>query len=66
MFLRRAAVALPHSRRFFSTDKTYDISSEMESVFGECPPSELADSINSNHAAGESRLKPHGLASSNL
>ncbi|KAJ6328802.1 hypothetical protein OIU77_010480 [Salix suchowensis] len=72
MFLRRAAVALPHSRRFFSTDKTYDISSviaemnkEMESVFGECPPSELADSINSNHAAGESRLKPHGLASSN-
>lgn len=65
-------MALPHSRRFFSTDKTYDISSvieemnkEMESVFGECPPSELAGSINSNQAVGESRLKPHGLASSN-
>ncbi|KAG6748224.1 hypothetical protein POTOM_048134 [Populus tomentosa] len=69
MFLRRAAVALSHSRRFFSTDKTYDISSvieemnkEMESVFGECPPSELTGS--SNQAVGESRLKPHGLASS--
>lgn len=66
-------MALPHSRRFFSTDKTYDISSvieemnkEMESVFGECPPSELAaGSINNNQAVGESRLKPHGLASSN-
>ncbi|GLT76994.1 hypothetical protein SLA2020_486240 [Shorea laevis] len=45
MLLRRLVVAVPRSKRFFSSDSSHDLSSsiaelnkEMESVFGEPPP----------------------------
>lgn len=53
MLLRRVALTLPLSRRFFSSNSSHDVSSaiaelnkEMESVFGEPPPATLAGSSN--------------------
>ncbi|XP_052478932.1 cyclic pyranopterin monophosphate synthase, mitochondrial isoform X2 [Gossypium raimondii] len=53
MFLRRLAVIVPRSTRFFSSKDSLDLAStvaelnkEMESVFGEPPPDGLANSGN--------------------
>lgn len=60
MFLRRLAVALPHSRRFFSSNSNHDLASaiaelnkEMESVFGEPPSNSLARSVSNESMAQE-------------
>ncbi|KAJ8748488.1 hypothetical protein K2173_003385 [Erythroxylum novogranatense] len=73
MFLRRAYVGLPLSRRLLSTNSVnnhHDLSAtiaelnkEMESVFGQ-PPTGLAGSINNDHALPESDFKSHSIASS--
>ncbi|KAF2324889.1 hypothetical protein GH714_021064 [Hevea brasiliensis] len=71
MFLRRAAAALPHSRRFLAAKNTHDLASavlelnkEMESVFGELPSDGLDGSINNDFMPREPQFTSHGLASS--
>ncbi|KAF3439855.1 hypothetical protein FNV43_RR18133 [Rhamnella rubrinervis] len=65
MFLRRIAVAFPHSRRFLSTNRNLDIASaiselnkEMESVFGEPPLNGPATSISNDITAEEYQFSP--------
>ncbi|KAG6667090.1 hypothetical protein CIPAW_01G076800 [Carya illinoinensis] len=60
MFLRRLAVALPHSRSFLSGGNNHDLASaiselnkEMESVFGEPPPIGHASSNSNQYMAQE-------------
>lgn len=61
MLLRRVALTLPLSRRFFSSNSSHDVSSaiaelnkEMESAFGEPPPVTLAGSSNNERMVQDS------------
>ncbi|GLT84789.1 hypothetical protein SLE2022_030030 [Rubroshorea leprosula] len=70
MLLRRLVVAVPRSRRFFSSDSSHDLSSsiaelnkEMESIFGEPPPDGFAGSMNTSSSAQESQHKTRGISS---
>lgn len=63
MFLRRAVLPFPRSKRFFSSNSSNDIASaiaelnkEMESVFGEPPPTSLADSVSNQSMAQDSHI----------
>lgn len=65
MFLRRAALILPKSRRYFNSSSSHDLSStiaelnkEMEIVFGEAPPTTLAGSSESQPMAQDSQSIP--------
>ncbi|KAJ9539108.1 hypothetical protein OSB04_031841 [Centaurea solstitialis] len=62
MFLRRAALILPKSRRLFNSSSGHDLSSsidelnkEMEFVFGEAPPTSLAGSTESQPTPQDSQ-----------
>nr|XP_043622362.1 cyclic pyranopterin monophosphate synthase, mitochondrial [Erigeron canadensis] len=64
MFLRRATLILPKSRRLFSSSSSHDLVSsiaelnkEMEFVFGEAPPTSLAGSGESQPMGQESEFK---------
>ncbi|KAB1203984.1 Cyclic pyranopterin monophosphate synthase accessory protein, mitochondrial [Morella rubra] len=65
MLIRRLAVALPRSRRFFSSNWNHDLAShiaelnkEMESVFGEPPSSGNASSVSNEYVATEPKFVP--------
>uniref|UniRef100_A0A2P2PJT0 cyclic pyranopterin monophosphate synthase n=1 Tax=Rhizophora mucronata TaxID=61149 RepID=A0A2P2PJT0_RHIMU len=71
MFLRRAAIALPLSRRFFSTNNIHDLptsiaelNKEMESVFGEPPPTGLGSSTDIGNSTQEPQFQSYGVANS--
>ncbi|KAF5464475.1 hypothetical protein F2P56_014549 [Juglans regia] len=71
MFLRRLAVALPHSRSFFSGNNNHDLASaiselnkEMESVFGEPPSNGHASSASNQYMAQEPQLVSHKVVES--
>ncbi|KAL1086601.1 hypothetical protein V6Z11_D08G125700 [Gossypium hirsutum] len=66
MFLRRFAVIVPRSTRFFSSKDSLDVAStiaelnkEMESVFGEPPPDGLANSGNRSCMAQDAHHNSH-------
>ncbi|KAE8728898.1 Cyclic pyranopterin monophosphate synthase accessory protein [Hibiscus syriacus] len=66
MFLRRLAVIVPRSTRFFSSKDSLDLArtiaefnKEMESVFGDLPPDGLDNSGNRSSLAQESQHNSH-------
>ncbi|XP_042487818.1 cyclic pyranopterin monophosphate synthase, mitochondrial [Macadamia integrifolia] len=66
MFLRRITATFPSSIRCFSSNGGHDLTAaiaelnkEMESVFGETPPTDLSGSVNLS-AAPEPQLIPRG------
>ncbi|WRX08588.1 Molybdopterin cofactor biosynthesis C (MoaC) domain - like 1 [Theobroma cacao] len=71
MLLRRLAVAVPRSTRFFCGNGSHDLAStiaelnkEMESVFGEPPPDGFASSRSKSFMGQESQLNSHVISSS--
>ncbi|KAJ4954920.1 hypothetical protein NE237_011703 [Protea cynaroides] len=67
MFLRRIRATIPSSVRFFSSNRGHDLTAsiaelnkEMESIFGEPPPSNLAGSVDNLSTGPESRLVSPG------
>ncbi|PPD68324.1 hypothetical protein GOBAR_DD34798 [Gossypium barbadense] len=71
MFLRRLAVIVPRSTRFFSSKDSLDLAStiaelnkEMESVFGEPPPDGLANSGNRSCMAQDAHHNSHVILGS--
>ncbi|KAK8483121.1 hypothetical protein V6N12_063737 [Hibiscus sabdariffa] len=71
MFLRRLAVIVPRSARFFSSKESLGLAStiaelnkEMESVFGELPPDGLANSGNRSFMDQEYQHNSHVSLSS--
>ncbi|KAL1086608.1 hypothetical protein V6Z11_D08G125700 [Gossypium hirsutum] len=72
MFLRRFAVIVPRSTRFFSSKDSLDVAStiaelnkEMESVFGEPPPDGLANSGNRSCMAQDAHHNSHVILVNN-
>ncbi|XP_052477680.1 uncharacterized protein LOC105781544 isoform X2 [Gossypium raimondii] len=66
MFLRRFAMIVPRSRRFFSSKDSLELAStiaelnkEMESIFGEPPPDGLANSGNKSCMAQDAHHNSH-------